>query len=603
MSPLKTKRWVLMNPGPVNVTAGVRNALLGPDLCHREPEFYSLLKDTRRRLLGLFGAERTHTVAVFTGSGSAAVEAMLGSYEAGGKILVLSNGVYGERLEDILARNHKTFEVMRAPLGSFVCLGMLGKKLRTDRSIRAIALVHHETSCGMLNPLEKVLRLAVKYKKKVLVDAVSSLGAETIDLKSPAVALVAGSSGKCLHGHPGLSFVLVRKSERRALCRRPCSAYLDLGAALAAQETDQTPFTPAVPLFYSFDRALAELGRQTVAGRVRDYRAKALFLERGLRALGVRFVVEKKYRSHVLTALWLPRGVSYEKLHDGLKRKGFVIYAGQSNLKGRIFRVSNLGDMHLSDLKRFVSALKTLFPRPAARPRAVVLAAGVGRRFGRRTQVVPKCLMPLGRGETLLSRYLDSFRALGVRDVVIVVGHLKEKIIAAARRAGRGLRIRFVTNPDYRLGSIVSLNAAGKFLDADTLVMDADVYFETEALEKLLDSPLGSAFLLDPHSVSNGEEMILSADRTGSLKEISKTPNARLKPAGEATGIVKLSASDARALAACLKKLVVRGRVREEYERAYTELMKSRRIGSVTVSGFWSEIDFEKDLRKVLKER
>ncbi|MBK7363127.1 MAG: hypothetical protein IPJ01_12630, partial [Micavibrio sp.] len=111
-------KWVLMNPGPVNVTPGVRTALTGPDLCHREPEFYKILKDTRRRLLRIFGAEHTHTTAILTGSGSAAVESMLSSYEAGGKILVLSNGVYGERLEDILSRGKKRFETLRAPLGS-----------------------------------------------------------------------------------------------------------------------------------------------------------------------------------------------------------------------------------------------------------------------------------------------------------------------------------------------------------------------------------------------------------------------------------------------------------------------------------------------------
>ncbi len=599
--PRAVNRWLLMNPGPVNVTPAVRAALGGPDLCQREPEFYRILSDTRRRLLGVFGAERTYTAAILTGSGSAAVESMLSSYEAGGKILVLSNGVYGERLEEILARGKKRFETMRAPLSSFVCLGKLEKKLRTDRSIRAVALVHHETSCGMLNPLDKVAVLAKKYKKVLLVDAVSSLGAEPIDLRNWPIAALAGSSGKCLHGHPGLSFVIVRKNEVRNLSRRPVSAYLDLGMALAAQETDQTPFTPSVPLFYSFRQALVELGRQGVNARIRDYREKALLLEEGFRRIGIRFVVEKKYRSHVLTALWLPKSVRYESLHDGLKKKGFVVYAGQSHLKGRIFRVSNLGEMTTADLKRFLSVLKTLIRRPDPRPQAIVLAAGVGRRFGKRTQAVPKCLIPLGRGQTLLRRYLDSFRALGITDVVIVVGHLKEKIAAYAKKHGNGLRIRFVNNADYRLGSIVSLHKAGKFLNTDTLVMDADVHFETAALEKLLNSPLPSAFLLDPHAVSSGEEMILSADTRGHLKEISKTPSLWLSPKGEATGIVKLSASDARALQSALAQAVAQGHTREEYEHAYTELMKTRALGAVTVSGFWSEIDFEADLRKVLR--
>ncbi|HET7132804.1 MAG TPA: aminotransferase class V-fold PLP-dependent enzyme, partial [Gammaproteobacteria bacterium] len=330
----------------------MRRALAGPDICHRENEFSALLRRVRRNLLKAFRAGRTHTAALLTGSGTLAVEAMLASYGAapGRKVLVLSNGVYGERMRDMLAAHRVPHAVLAAPLGHFPSSATIATAL-SDPAVTAVALVHHETSTGMLNPLEDVARLAKKHGKALLVDAVSSLGAERLDVAS--VDFLAGSAGKCLHGHPGLSFVLVSK-EQAARLERAASVYMDLREILASEDKDAPPFTPAVPLVYSFDAALSELLNETAAGRARAYRAKSALLEKGLEALGLRFLVEKKHRSHVLTTVWLPRGVTYARLHARLKRKGFVIYAGQSALKEHVFRVSNLGGVTAADLRRFL---------------------------------------------------------------------------------------------------------------------------------------------------------------------------------------------------------------------------------------------------------
>ncbi len=594
---MKNQRWILLNPGPVNVTPRVRQALTGPDLCHREEEFSILLRRVRKNLLRLFSAERSHTLALLTGSGTLAVESMLSSYGAGSgrKVLVLSNGVYGERMRDMLAAHRVPHTILSAPLGQFPSFGEIEKRLK-DKSVTAIALVHHETSTGMLNPLAEVAHLAKKYKKTLLVDAVSSIGAEKIDLAG--IGFLAGSSGKCLHGHPGLAFVFVSDSERRAL-QGSTSVYMNLKEILASEDLDSPPFTPAVPLVYSFDAALAELSKETVAGRIRDYETKCSLLTQGFEALGVRFLVEKKYRSHVLTSLWMPEGSSYETLHIKLKKKGFVIYAGQSALKGRIFRVSNLGDLTKNDLQRFLKILGASLGKRRRAPKAIVLAAGVGKRFGAATRVLPKCLLPLGE-TTLLRRYLDAFRQTGVKEVVIVVGHLQNKIRRECARHGKGLNIRFIENPDYRKGSILSLQTAGSHLKNDVLILDADVYFPVEALQKLVDSPKPSAFLLDTRSKSTGEEMMLMAKKDRFVK-IAKKLDPALKAVGEATGIVKFSKKDAGSLRNILNRFVKNGIVGVEYEDAYTQLMKTRSIGYEAVGDFfWSEIDFEEDLKKVL---
>ncbi|MBI3316342.1 MAG: aminotransferase class V-fold PLP-dependent enzyme, partial [Candidatus Omnitrophica bacterium] len=586
-------RWVLLNPGPVNVTEPVRKALLKPDLCHRESEFSKVLSATRQKLLKTFGIEKSHSAALLTGSGTLAVEAMLCSYGSGGnKVLVLSNGVYGDRLEAILKAHRIPHAVLKSPLGKFPDMALIEKMARRDPKIRAIAMVHHETSTGMLNPLEGVARIAKKSGKHLLVDAVSSLGAEKIDFRRWTIDLCAGSSGKCLHGFPGLSFVLVSKRGRDTLKnnRKPSSVYMDLAAILKAEDASNPPFTPAVQLFYALEEALDELHREGLSQRLKNYALKSGFLEKEFSRVGLEFVVEKPFRSHVLTALRLPAGLSYRKLHDELKKDRFVIYEGQSSLKGRIFRVANLGDVRLKDLKGFTGCLERVLAlsRPASpRPKAIVLAAGVGKRLYRLTKKRPKCLIPLNAsGENLLRRYFESFRKLGIKNVVIVCGYRKAMIKKECARWAGGVNVRFIENHDFRKGSVLSLAKAAAELDQDLLVMDADVYFPTEALERLLASRKPSAFLLDRRSKSSGEEMMLQA-RNGRLVSIAKTLDPALKSVGEATGIVKLRKKDALRLKRILERFVREGKTGVEYEESLACLLKDGNIGYETMNGFF----------------
>lgn len=352
-----------MNPGPVNVTSRVRQALLGPDICHREKEFSDVLSNIRRKILKIFGIPSTHTVALISGSGTAALESMLCSFaEKGKKILVLTNGVYGERIRRILEIHDTTVNVLSSGAGDFPTDDQIESFLKRDSAIHGIAMVHHETSTGMLNPLLRVSELAKKYDKTLLVDAISSLGGESINFKN--IGFLAGSAGKCLHGYPGLSFIILSKKEANRLAeKKPRSLYLDLHHILELEEKNDTPFTPAVQLFYAFDEALDELSEEGLQNRLHRYEQRSRLLEEGFMKLGLRFLVQKERRSHVLTALWLPERLSYKKLHEELKKAGFVIYAGQSRFSEKIFRISNLGELSKRDIDRFLEELKKILQR------------------------------------------------------------------------------------------------------------------------------------------------------------------------------------------------------------------------------------------------
>lgn len=234
--------------------------------------------------------------------------------------------------------------------------------------------------------------------------------------------------------------------------------------------------------------------------------------------------------------------------------------------------------------------------------KAIILAAGVGKRLGKETQTLPKCLIPLGKNRPhLLSRYFHSFREVGLKKVVIVCGHLKEKIIYECLKLGEGLDIKLIFNKDYKKGSILSLHRASKELDSDLLIMDADIYFPTEALKKLIESKKKNAFLADTGVKSSGEEEMLMS-KNGRLFAISKRVDPSLKIVGEATGIFKLNKETARALRKILKEFVRKGKINVEYEETYSSLMRKRKIGIVPIGKlFWSEIDFKRDLKHVTR--
>ena len=359
------RQLVLLNPGPVNVSESVRRALIQPDLCHREEEFGRLLTETRHLLLQALQTGPGYASVILTGSGTCALEAaVVSSVSRRGRMLVIDNGVYGGRIVRIVERHR----IPHQRLGSIVTeppdLGALETALRRDRAVEVVAFVHHETSSGMLNPLPEIGRIVRRAGRTLLVDAISSLGAEEIAWERDGVDLAVGVSGKCLHAFPGLSFVITRR-EQVARWRRiaPRSLYLSLAETLAAQERGTVPFTPAVQLFFAFRQALRELRVETLDGRIARYRRRARILRDGFARIGLESLLSPALQSNVLTALRLPRRMTYARLHDALKARGFVIYAGQGALAKTIFRIAHMGEAPEAAWPRLVCMLEEVLAR------------------------------------------------------------------------------------------------------------------------------------------------------------------------------------------------------------------------------------------------
>lgn len=358
-------KTILLNPGPVTLSRRVRDALLKPDLCHREPEFATLQQSIRERLLAVYGLDgATWASILMTGSGTAAVEAMISSLvPRGGTLLVAENGVYGERMRNIAERHGiDTLPVVADWQGS-IDVGAVRDALKQNPRVTHVAAVHHETTTGRLNDLSPLATVCREAHVELLLDAVSSFGAEAIDFAQWPLAACAATANKCLHGVPGTSFVIAR---RAALATDPKrSLYLDLNAYLKQQDAGGTPFTQSVQTFYALDEALAEFFDEGgwTARRAR-YRARQAAIRDTLAGLGVEPLIEPAASSCVLQAFRLPSGLGYTALHDGLKARGFVIYAGQGKLAAGIFRISAMGDIDDADLARLHDALRAEIAAP-----------------------------------------------------------------------------------------------------------------------------------------------------------------------------------------------------------------------------------------------
>jgi 2-aminoethylphosphonate-pyruvate transaminase len=359
-----TDRTILLNPGPVTLTERVRAALGEGDWCHREPEFAELTRHLNNSLAAVYDdLAADYQSVLLTGSGTAAVEGMLASFAPDdGVTLVLANGVYGERMAAILDVHGKPQQLLQREWIEPLDLEAAEELLDANPAITHVATVHHETTTGRLNDIAAVGALCRERGLQLLLDGVSSFGAETIRGTDWNLAAVAATANKCLHGVPGISFVLARR-ERWAQPARAGSVYLDLHRYFAGQHGEgYSPFTQSVQVAFALREALAELADDGGwAARGRRYRERAERIHHCLQGLGVQTLLDPGAYSSVLWSYELPEAGSYARIHAALKAEGFVIYAGQAGFAERIFRIAHMGDIGEDDLARLEASLRRVF--------------------------------------------------------------------------------------------------------------------------------------------------------------------------------------------------------------------------------------------------
>jgi 2-aminoethylphosphonate-pyruvate transaminase len=246
-------------------------------------------------------------------------------------------------------------------------LEQLQGMLDGDPRIRAVAMVHHETSVGRLNPVNEVGRLLAPRHIRYFVDVVSSLGGEEFDMVKSRASVIIGSANKCLHGVAGAAFVITRPevwAETEHV--RPRSMYLDLRRYRAAQkENGQTPFTPAVPVVVALEAALHELEDQGgVPARRAMYRMLNARLRAGLLGLGLKLRFDGNSSAASLTVAQLPPGISFDSFYQDLRQRGFLVYRGKGPVSHDCFLVANMGDVSIQTIDRFLETVSDIAELP-----------------------------------------------------------------------------------------------------------------------------------------------------------------------------------------------------------------------------------------------
>lgn len=358
---------VLLNPGPSGTSARVKNAMLRGDMCHREADFRELMVRVRaglRRALNLDG----HEAVLLAGSGTAAMEmAVVSSVRPGRALVVVTNGVYGDRMLAI-GRTHgiRVYEV--SPPGDGLAAWTtpidpeaVRRELLDHDDVDAVVCVHHETTAGLMNPVAEIGAVVADVGALFVVDAISSTGIEDPDLATVRADIVCGTANKGLHGQPGTSFILCSEKALDRIRQVPArSLYLHAGTYLDAQQNGDVPFTPAVQIVYSLDEALQEYTESGgFEARTRLYRNRAAMVRAGFERIGLEMVVPEAFRSSSVTLLALPPRVTYERIHDELRHRGYVIYGGQGRLASRFFRICTMGEIPWGRLEYLEESLGT----------------------------------------------------------------------------------------------------------------------------------------------------------------------------------------------------------------------------------------------------
>ncbi|MBF0382870.1 MAG: 2-aminoethylphosphonate aminotransferase [Magnetococcales bacterium] len=358
-----THPTLLLNPGPVTLTTRVRSALAREDQCHREPEFANLILDIKKRLTEIYPeAINSYDAVLVNGSGTCAVEAMLATLlPAKSTTLVITNGVYGERMTRMIQLHDKPMRRLQFGWSDPIDLVRVEEELTGEEKITHMVAVHNETTTGRLNDIDKLAALGQKYNIPLLLDAVSSFGGEALDFSAQSLLAVAATANKCLHGVPGISFVMVQKSAFATAESHARSLYLDLLGYYKEQQQGYSPFTSPVHACFALHEAILELedggGWQK---RHAHYSRLSSWLRRELSQLGIKTWLKEDEYSSMISSFCIPDGITYKILHQACRQAGFVIYAGQGELKKSIFRIANMGNLRDEDMARLITVFQKI---------------------------------------------------------------------------------------------------------------------------------------------------------------------------------------------------------------------------------------------------
>ena len=364
---------LLLTPGPLTTTKRTR-AALNRDWGSRDDDFVELSNDVRARLASLADVSTTHAAILLQGSATFAMEAALQTLvPQTGKLLVLVNGAYGRRIVTMANRMGLACESLTIPEDEAIPPEAVDRVLAADPAITDIAVVHCETTTGLLNPLGAIAARVAAGGRRLLIDAISSFGAVPLDGSRLAFSALVGSANKGLQGVPGLAFVLADKRHLAGCQGRARSLSLDLFDQWQGFTSNgQWRFTPPVQVVAALAEALDQLDEEGgVAARHARYLENCAVLLDGMAALGFDAYIDRGVQAPVIVTFRIPAGgwFDFEDLYGFLHARGIVIYPGKLTQVAS-FRIGCIGAVNAGDMRRAVGEVAAFVAlrRPSQAP-------------------------------------------------------------------------------------------------------------------------------------------------------------------------------------------------------------------------------------------
>lgn len=361
LRPFPKNPYLLLTPGPLSTSATVK-AVMMRDWCTWDQDYNDIVQNIRARLVALATGSAGYTSVLMQGSGTFAVEAAIGTaLPRDGKLLVIANGHYGDRMVSIA--ECLGIPVVKLDFGEtgWPDADRVKETIESDHAITHVAAVHCETTTGMLNPVEDIGPVVKSLGRVFIVDAMSSFGGVPFDVAALGADFLVSSANKCIQGVPGFGFVIAHREELEKCAGRSRSLSLDLFRQWEEMETKRGKwrFTSPTHTVRAFAQALNELDDEGgVACRSARYRENHRILTSGMQELGFECLLPESRQSPIITSFLYPKhpGFNFNVFHKKLKTRGFVIYPGKVS-RLDTFRIGSIGHVFPEDMRWLVEAV------------------------------------------------------------------------------------------------------------------------------------------------------------------------------------------------------------------------------------------------------
>lgn len=354
--------YKLLTPGPLTTTDTVKKEMMF-DHCTWDDGYKKITLNIRSGLLKLAHAnEDDYTVILMQGSGTFGVESVLTSAVGlEDKLLIVANGAYGERMEDIAKHAGLSYVIYHQDYDKVPDAGEIGRILDQDMSITHVSMVHSETTSGILNNIEEVTRVVKQKNRTMIIDAMSSFAGVDIKVQDLGIDFLISSANKCIQGVPGFSFIIARKNALMKTKGQARSLSLDLYDQWETMDKDgKWRFTSPTHTVLAFAKAMEELEQEGgIAARSKRYYDNNREIIRRFKEMGLETYIKEEQQGPIITTFLFPENVdfTFEEMYDYIKKRGYAIYPGKVT-EAATFRIGNIGEIYKEDVNALCDIMK-----------------------------------------------------------------------------------------------------------------------------------------------------------------------------------------------------------------------------------------------------